>query len=238
MRTVYVEVSNTLALGFTTGIQRVTREILRSVAAVKSPYQFLPIVYCPYCTTWRRLTEQETTLLHTGAQAPIQRQETASGPGARLRQKTVAFLRTMPLVRSLRDRYKQFTHSPCPSSLHLHGFEPGSIFLDMESSWFSPYSRMDLLPKLRQALLQVVVIHYDIIPFLFPQYVHPETEKHFRRHFQAHVEHESIFLCISNNSRRDLLQYLATHHARSTVQTDCITLGANYRVIDAPLERS
>ncbi len=228
MRTVYVEVSNTLALGFTTGIQRVTKETLRAVQKISSSYRFIPILYCPWCATWRHLTDTENLALFSQTGYRKNCNEAISG-WYHLARKMAPFLKQLPGVYRLLQQYKKIRHPPCDPALFIQDFEQGAIFLDMESSWFSPMGRDELLGSLQRKKVWVAVIHYDIIPFLFPEYVHPETAKRFALHFDAHIRHNSTFFCISDNTLSDLQRYVAAHYLARPLRSDRITLGANYR---------
>ena len=55
-RTVFVEVSNTLSVGYVTGFQRHTRELLSRLQRLDGPVAYVPVRWCIECGTFRRLT--------------------------------------------------------------------------------------------------------------------------------------------------------------------------------------
>ena len=62
-RTVWVEVSNTLAVDYVTGFQRHTRELLGRLGRLEGPLTFVPVRWCAECATFRRLTVAERAAL-------------------------------------------------------------------------------------------------------------------------------------------------------------------------------
>lgn len=126
------------------------------------------------------------------------------------------------------DYYKLLKHPPCDSKLSLREFEPGSIFLDMESGWFSDVYRHVLLPVLKQKNISSMVIQYDLLPILRPMYFPSDTRKRFNQYFTAHIENESVFLCISENTEKDLKQYVAEKYGGKRIATERIVLGADF----------
>ena len=93
----------------------------------------------------------------------------------------------------------------------MNGFEPGSVFLEIEAAWHNPLSRDLLLPKLLAEGIKPVVVHYDLIPVVYPEYVHPETIIKFNKFMEAHASHTGNFVCISDWSRQVLSDHLATN---------------------------
>ena len=148
-QSVFIEVTNTLSQFSVSGIQRVTREVLRTILSADSAFNFTPIVYCRYCKCWRRLSEREMQCLLAENVTPFRRQGKFSRTVNRLKLiLSAGFCRN--IYTKTNDYYKLLKHHPCDSNLSLREFEPGSIFLDMESGWFSDVNRHVFLPALRK----------------------------------------------------------------------------------------
>ena len=236
-QSVYIEVTNTLSQFSVSGIQRLTREVLRTILSADSAFSFTPIVYCNYCKCWRRLSESETRRLLAENVASFRRQSP-------FRKRTVNRLKLIlsagfcrNIYTKTNDYYKLLKHHPCDSNLSLREFEPGSIFLDMESGWFSDVNRHVLLPALKKNHIASMVVQYDLLPILRPMYFPSDTRKRFNQYFAAHLENETVFICISENTERDLKRHVAEKHGDRRIATERIVLGADFAKTSPVSER-
>lgn len=225
---VYIEVTNTLLHGSVSGIQRVTREVLRNMLTTETNFNFKLIVYCKYCKCWRRLSEREMHRLLEVNATPFRMHDT-------FRKKTLNRLKLIlstdfcsNIYAKVRDHYKLLKHRPCDSKLSLSEFEPGSIFLDMESGWFSDVNRHGFLSALKKNNIDSMVVQYDLLPILRPMYFPSDTTKRFNQYFAAHIENDSVFICISENTEKDLKQYVAEKYGGKRIATERIVLGADF----------
>ena len=187
MKTVYYDVENTLNLPFITGIQRVVREF--SKAAMNNDIsslslKYVPVVYDHRGQFWRQLNGAEKQLL--------------------MHDKICSMDLFSRLVRRLKKKWPL-------RKLMAQKMEPGSVFLDIESSWHSKLKRSQLLPELARRGVTSVKFHYDIIPILFPDTSHPNTIEVFSEHLASHLKYSELFLCISNTTRKDLENYCEQH---------------------------
>ena len=135
------------------------------------------------------------------------------------------------------DYYKLLKHHPCDSNLSLREFEPGSIFLDMESGWFSDVNRHVFLPALRKNHIASMVVQYDLLPIIHPLYFPVDTRQRFSEYLAAHLENESVFICISENTERDLKRHVAEKHGDRRIITERIVLGADFAKTSPVSER-
>ena len=226
-QSVYIEVTNTLSLGSVSGIQRVTREVLRTILSADSAFNFTPIVYCRYCKYWRRLSEREMQRLLSENVTPFRRQSKFRRTVNSLKLiLSAGFYRS--IFAKVNDYYKLLKHPPCDSKLSLREFEPGSIFLDMESGWFSEINRHVFLPALKKNNISSMVVQYDLLPIIHPLYFPVDTRQRFSEYFAAHLENESVFICISENTERDLKRHVAEKHGDRRITTERIVLGADF----------
>lgn len=202
MKRVYYDVENTLDLPFITGIQRVVREFSK-VALRKGDFtlkhQYIPIVYDYKRSSWRKLHDFEKKSLLSNT------------------PRSMKFLNRV--MRKLRRRLPR-------EHLLIDQIEADSIFLDIESSWHSKLDRKNLLPAIVKSNIISVKLHYDIIPILFPDSSHPNTVNVFADHFASHLEHSNLFICISNTTKNDVVNYCLTN-AKPQPQLETIQLGSN-----------
>ena len=200
---VYYDVENTLDVPFITGIQRVSREFSKIVLNENfkpSNFQFIAVVYDQPKAKWRKLSAHETKCL------------TAPKP------------RSLKFLSRVTNKIRRTI--PKPKRLTIQQFEKGSIFLDIDSSWHSPLKRSVLLPALKAQGVKLAKLHYDIIPLLFPSNTHPNTTRVFADHFISHLENTDLFLCISENTRDDVIQYCKERDRKPPI-LETIRLGSN-----------
>ena len=75
--------------------------------------------------------------------------------------------------------------------------------------------------------MYVVAFHYDIIPILFPEMTHENTNPIFIEHLHAHLQYCDLFICISRNSEKDLVGYSGEQFPEKILNTTTIKLGAD-----------
>ena len=220
---VYFDVENTLQVPFISGIQRVVRELSRRlIGNIDSQFEFIPVVYCAQCKGWRKLSDGETERLKklslgdsiVDQDIPAYRKLATKLLGKKAKVK----------VRSL---FKRITHPVWHKNLLLPNFEAGSIFLDLDASWHNELKRSSLLPALKEDGVYVVAFHYDIIPILFPDFTHENTISIFKEHLHAHLRFSNLFICISKNTEKDLLNYARMDCSQLNLKTATLRLGSD-----------
>ncbi|MHB1140052.1 MAG: hypothetical protein ACYC2O_13935, partial [Microthrixaceae bacterium] len=150
-RRVYVEVTDTISIGYTTGIQRVVREIVSGLSGASGTgLKVVPVLKPSVHGDYRTLTEDESTRLREHP------------PGGRAGRRADNFGPLSPLVRVVGDLRvviwtrvtigkllrKRREYHPVNASLAVGPFPAGSVFLDLEGSWYDPEPRAELLPRL------------------------------------------------------------------------------------------
>jgi len=220
---VYFDVENTLHVPFISGIQRVVRELSRRlIGNSTSGFEFIPVVYCSHCQGWRRLSDDES-----GRLQKINLGDTRiadSHPGYR---RLATKLLSKRIKARLRNIYEKNSHPAWHKDCALPIFETGSIFLDIDASWHNEFKRSKLLPALKVNGVFVITFHYDIIPILFPEMTHENTYPIFREHLHAHIQYSDLFICISKNTEKDLLEYCQQQFPEKKINTTTIKLGAD-----------
>ena len=220
---VYYDVENTLHVPFISGIQRVVRQLSAVLTDhEENAFEFIPVVYCEHCNSWRCLSKTELIRLRRHSFEPLKKHIPFNK--VHLLASRILSKQAKKYLRLLYDRH---SHPDWHHQLLLSRFEPGSIFLDIDASWHNSLKRHILLPHLKSIGVYIAVIHYDIIPVLFPDMTNKSTYPIFTQHLRAHIENADLFICISRNSERDLIEYARREYPNREIHTTTIQLGAN-----------
>ncbi len=219
---VYVDVTNTLAAPSTTGIQRVTIELVRRRrVALSNGFELVPIT-CD-AMGWRRLTDDELRRLSSGG-AP-------RSPS--FLRRTLAGTRLAGVLSSLRSRVPHrrrrdpgAAEPAVPGHLRSPVLEAGSVFFDSDAAWHVDPRRAELLPLLRDRGVQTVMMGYDALPFERPDWFVPAVRDKFRDHVAAHLGAGSLIICISQDSR-DRLERVGRKLGSAPVEADVVSLGSD-----------
>jgi len=225
--TLVVEVTDTLAAPFTTGIQRVVREVVAGLQArPELSIDVVPVLTPAPGAGFRRLTEEEAERL---------RHHPAGGRAGR---RADDFGRLSPLVRrvgdlhlvvSLRARLARWS----PRRRQLHPPHPelrwdppaGSVFVDLEGSWYAPTPRSELLPALRRDGVRRMVFLHDVMPLVQPQWFTQRHRDVFAAWLHAHLELSEAVLANSNCTAEDARRVAAERGLE--VHPTVIPLGAD-----------
>lgn len=89
-------------------------------------------------------------------------------------------------------------------------FRPGDVLLSVGLDWDHAFPAV--LDRLRrQRGVRIVTCCYDLIPVLYPQYCAEDMVGLFTRHFLNLARGSDLVLCISRQSERDFLGFVARH---------------------------
>lgn len=244
VRQLFVEVTNTLHAPYTTGLQRVTREVLARLARpdLLPGAEVVPIRWCERHQCYRRLTGSE-----------IERLAHAPDPRAAPRSRAAVLGDRLP--RSLRGPARSLIRSPAGRwarrrlgsggppepppprpELELGDWPAGSIFLDLEAAWHNPRSRAELLPELLEAGVIPAVVVADVLPELHPEWFDNNAGALFRAYLRAHLRHSHVFVCISEATRTDLEAVAPTVGITRRLRTTVMPIGADFEVPPSPGE--
>lgn len=242
-RTVWIDVSNTLAVDYVTGFQRLTRELLGRLQRRDGPVEYVPVRWCTECDTFLRLSDAEQRRIDefVPRDTPLRSRlsELADPLPPWVRAAGRRLIRTAP-VHALREelarRRRVRHHPPDHAARRLDTFPEGSWFLDLESAWHNVPHRDVLLPWLHERGVRTSTLIADVIPTQFPQWFDEDQIRIFTTFVDAHLRHSERFVCISECSRRDLLTLVDRRGITRPIETSVITMGANFRraPVDVP----
>ncbi|MEX0767359.1 MAG: glycosyltransferase family 1 protein [Microthrixaceae bacterium] len=234
-RQVLIEVTDTISIGYTTGIQRVVREIIKGLQGPAGEgLEIVPVLKPSVKGEYRRLTEDELSQLEVHP------------PGGRAGRRADNFGSLSPIVRVLGDlkfviwtrvqvskflRKRRELH-PVNVELALGTPEIGAIFLDLEGSWYDPEPRSTLLPCLHAKGVSSMVLIHDVMPIVHPEWFDPRHIAVFESWIQAHVQWSSRFLANSECTAKDLRAVAEKFGRADEVDVIVIPLGADYQATE------
>jgi glycosyltransferase involved in cell wall biosynthesis len=183
---------------------------------------------------YRRLTDEELSRLRVHP------------PGGRAGRRADNFGRLSPAVRVLGDlriviwtrvtlgklMRRRREYHPLNAALAIGPPEAGSIFLDLEGSWYDPEPRAELLPRLRRQRVTSVVLVHDVMPVIHPEWFDPRHIGVFEAWLDAHMRWSTRFLANSHCTARDLREVARRRGFRDELDVVVIPLGADYQVTD------
>ncbi len=235
---VVIEVTNTLSIDFTTGIQRVVREVVNGLGGpAGAGLEVLPVVTPSPGADFRRLTPDELDRLHAhpaGGRAGRRADDFGPlSPFVRRVGDLPLTLRARAAVSTRRSRHREVMPDHAELSLgpiDQGALPPGSVFADLEGSWYDPTPRAQLLPELRAAQVHTMVLVHDVMPLLFPQWFTPQHVQVFRDWLMAQLRHAQLFLANSECTAADLRRVAVDLGVHRELDVQVVPLGADYPV--------
>ncbi len=194
----YVDVTNTLLAVSVTGIQRVACELLSRVFEA-----------CPQAVDIR--------VFQGRGAFPMGRAVACAGLEPRraleAMRRPAARRAGMPLV---------------PRRFVAVGeLEGGSVFFDLDAVWHNEVRRSLLYPSLRSLGIAILAMHYDAVPVLHPELVHPATAEKFVPTLKAQLRYGDRLLAISRTVREDLIS-VARDRGWPQCEVQVVPLGSDF----------
>ena len=222
---VYVEVTNTLITGGTTGMQRLCRRLLTSCwaldAADTAQVEIIAMRWCGGCQEHVLLTDSERELLFRPKPLPPSRLERIP---KLLRRPTQTLVRSslgqtlIGLARRMKPAPTPEGHDPESHGASLPpGFEAGAWFVDVEAAWWNEPNRSVWLQAIHRAGGRTGVIVADLFPTTNPEWFDKGNLERFSPWVDAHLRNDSMILAISEFSRRQALDRRRSLMAQGTV---------------------
>lgn len=236
-RTVWVEVSNTLAVDYVTGFQRHTRELLARLQRLDDgALTFVPVRWCAECATFRRLTDGEAATLATfvprdaPARSRLAQLTDPLPESFKRRGRQLVRTRTAHAAREeLARRRRLRNHPPEHTGLRIDDWPEDSWFFDLEAAWHNVPHRDVVLPWLRDRGVRTSTLVADVMPTQFPQWFDAGQIRLFSTFIEAHLRHSEKFVCISECSRRDVVALAERLGVDRELDASVITMGANFQ---------
>lgn len=241
--TAVIEITDTVALPYTTGLQRVARELVSRLAAdpdrsavgaatdadADAAIRYRPTVWSVGADWYRDLTPDESDrLTHPGSTMPASTAlaERFPRPAATAIRRVLA----VPAMRDLRSRARLAArrHAERPHlGLVLPPPDRSTVLLDLEAAWNDPVPRDLLLGPWTRAGGASVALIADVLPLMRPEWFDSVLVRDFTRFILGHLHHSDLFLCISERTRLDLLDVAAAHGIDRDLDTRVIPLGSD-----------
>lgn len=232
---ILVEVTDTVAVPYTTGLQRVARELLRGLTGPDGLPTVQPVVWSPACDWYRDLTPAEREVLVQPPERlpPTTRMSRHLPPGLAAGVRRV--LATAPARRAraaARGAARARTERRLVD-LRLPGPGPGDVLLDLEAAWNDPVPRTELLDRLAASGVRSAVLVADVLPVLHPEWFDRQLLVDFDRFLDGHLAHSELFLCISERTRDDLRSVARDRGVTRELDARVVPLGADLPVPSA-----
>lgn len=210
-----VEMTDTVSLPYTTGLQRVARELMSRLDPPRSEpaappvggVTYRPAMWSPAAKWYRDLTDGELDALAN----PQERLPASTAIARRFPAPVASAVRRLlavPAMRDLREQARRAAHlrSERPLvDLALGPPDPSMVLLDLEAAWNDPIPRDELLPSLHRRGAHSAALVADVLPLLHPDWFDSVLVRDFERFITGHLRHSDLFLCISERTRLDLL---------------------------------
>ena len=197
---IYIDITNTYKIRLNTGIQRVTKELVLRLYDYNETQNSTEFIPIVF-------------LDHVRLWKRVTRRE-----WVRLHQGQPD---------SKRFKLSNLFSSPLCKSF-MGKVPEGSIFLDMDSSWHNRLKRGSLFKQLHETDINIVRIHYDLVPILFPHFCHRDTVGKYLKHLAASLTYASLFICISKRAEEDLLALTQELGLAEDFETSVLRLGADF----------
>ena len=203
--TVLVDVTNTVSVNFTSGLQRMVREIAAGLSGPAGEgLDVVPVAQPSESGPLRRLspTEADRLSIHPPG-GPAGRRADAFGFLSPVVRHIVELDVTARLRARRARRKRNRSIDPDLAALEVTP-TAGSVFFDIEASWQNPNPRTELLPGLVSEGVRPAVMIADVMPELFPDWFDARLRRLFRAWLMAHLRHSELFLTISKCTASDL----------------------------------
>lgn len=202
---VVAEVTDTLSIDYTTGIQRVVREVLCGLMThYGDQIEVVPVVEAVAGRGYRRLTaDEERRLWFHPAGGRAGRRADNFGPLAPIVRRVGDFpitIKTRIAIRKIRRK----TPLPVHSELAYGEIPAGAVFFDLEGSWYDPTPRARLLPRLAARDVRLVGFVHDVMPVIYSEWFTPAHAAIFDSWLDAHLRNDGVILTNSARTTADV----------------------------------
>lgn len=198
----FADVTNTLSVAGTTGMQRLCRRIVSAFgddALGARPVRLTPIRYCAGCGGYRRLDDAERSKLANPA--PVAPRRVDSLPRAvRAPVRHVLDRRATQKVLDIARNRRGAAATPCSvdhAELSAGVLARGSWFVDLESAWWNDPERSVVLPALSESGVRTAAVIADLFPLSNPEWFDRGNLDRFPSWADAHLLNDVLIAGIS-----------------------------------------
>lgn len=111
------------------------------------------------------------------------------------------------------------------------------IFFDIDSVWNAPLKREKLYKKLKKNNFKIQNFIYDLIPILYPKYMHKETRKNFPKYLKAIYKYSHKVFFDSYSAKEDFLSIQKKYLYSKHIDTKVAHLGSNFLSTKAKFQK-
>ena len=225
---VYTELTTTIGSPWTTGVQRVVREIIPRLMA-DDRFDIRPVVWCYGCRDFRSITNDEIDLLRHPKLGPSQ-----SPTNGTIKQRFVKAAKKYisPMIpqackQGARRIIFRFTQADTHAAANHHltpvsSWESGATFFEIEAGWQCPTPRPQLFKCLTARDITIMAIVNDVMPITNPEWFEKRLATQFTTWFDAVKLYASTIVAISEFTRNEVVKLGATQ------QVAVVTYGADF----------
>lgn len=108
-------------------------------------------------------------------------------------------------------------------------YQPGEIFLEIDSVWHSRWNRMELYPMLKSRGVRIAIFYHDIIPALWPQFADRKTTAAFIGFLSAGIAYADMFLTSTRANVDYLQEFMKTIGVQTKASFHVLWLGMDFK---------
>lgn len=220
-----IDCTDTYRRGTRTGIQRVVRNLVSHGKQVDPHCR--PVIYGGAASTsqrWYAVEWDPAGAKSAGRWPPRLAPGTEPGPAAALKRLTLLMARALrAAARPLRVgelSLDWMRRRRLDASYRAVDWTPGDILLLPDVMW--GYQSMPDYTSLRARGVRIILCVHDLIPIAFPRFVHPMSERWFRRWLDATVPNVDGIVTVSRTVRDAVRTYVAERFPGSSLDASRI----------------
>ncbi len=130
-------------------------------------------------------------------------------------------------------KYYQFKFS---TQIDIFEMTDKKIFFDIDSVWNAKLKREKIYPKLKEHNFKIYNFIYDLIPILFPNYMHEKSKLNFPDFIKAVYKYSDLVILDSISAQSDFLKLKKDLNILRKIDNDIVCLGSDYAIYQDKLD--
>lgn len=231
---ILIESTSTFGAPFTTGIQRVVRNIVREVARAEphADVECVPVVFRGGCfygasKAWRQNLQRRSDV--GSGTASVVPAHIERFPPRAVALASSALARMRKLVHS-RTARRWLSHAYWRAMGERISFRPNDVLLLADETWNLPL--WPTVARARRHGCRVGGVIYDLVPLDYPHFFKQRFANAFPHWLATVADHADFFVTISETVKRRLQAHLIAHGRESAACVEAFRLGADFPEID------